>query len=43
MVIYGRNPVKEALRSGQTVEKIFIQKGLNDPGLANIYKYTLPG
>ena len=39
MVIYGRNPVKEALRSGQTVEKVFIQKGLKDPGLANIYKY----
>lgn len=40
MVIYGRNSVKEALRSNKTVEKLYILKGMEDPAMANIYKYT---
>ena len=40
MIIYGRNSVKEALRSGQTIEKLYIQKGMNDPAMANIFKFT---
>ena len=26
-IIYGRNPVMEALRSGRTIDKILVQKG----------------
>lgn len=38
MLIYGRNPVKEAFRSGKTIEKIYMQKGKLDPMLSSIYK-----
>ncbi len=37
MLIYGRNPVKEAYRAGKTVEKLYMQKGALDPMLSNIY------
>ncbi len=38
MYIYGRNPVKEAYQAGKTVDKLFVQKGLNDPALSKVMK-----
>lgn len=38
MIIYGRNPIKEAFRSGTTIEKLYLPKGENDPVLSPIYK-----
>ena len=38
MIIYGRNPVKEAYRAGKTMEKLFLPKGAPDPVLSPIYK-----
>lgn len=40
MYIYGRNPIKEAYRSGKTIEKLFIIKGDFDPTLNNIRKFS---
>jgi len=37
MIIYGRNPVKEAYRAGKTIDKLYIQKG-EDQYLAAIKK-----
>ncbi|NLO82501.1 MAG: 23S rRNA (guanosine(2251)-2'-O)-methyltransferase RlmB [Clostridiales bacterium] len=34
--IEGRNPVMEALRSGRTIEKILVVKGLREGGIRNI-------
>ena len=38
MIIYGRNPVKEAYRAGKTIEKLYLPKGAPDPVLSPIYK-----
>ncbi len=38
MIIYGRNPVKEAYRAGKTIEKLYLPKGQPDPVLSPIYK-----
>ena len=38
MIIYGRNPVKEAFRAGKTIEKIYLPKGEIDTSLAPIFK-----
>ena len=38
MIIYGRNPVKEAYRAGKTIEKLYLPKGAPDPILSPIYK-----
>lgn len=38
MLIYGRNPVKEAYRAGKTIDKLYMQKGEFDPMLSGIYK-----
>ncbi len=38
MIIYGRNPVKEAFRAGKTIEKLYLPKGQPDPVLSPIYK-----
>jgi 23S rRNA (guanosine2251-2'-O)-methyltransferase len=38
MIIYGRNPVKEAFKAGKTVEKIYFLKGEKDLTLSPIYK-----
>ncbi len=38
MIIYGRNSVKEALRSDKTVEKLYMLKGEFDPSLSAISK-----
>lgn len=38
MIIYGRNPVKEAYRAGKTIEKLYLPKGAIDPTLSPIYK-----
>ncbi len=40
MIIYGRNPVKEALKAGKTVEKIYLPKEEIDPTLTPIYKFA---
>lgn len=36
--IYGRNPVVEALQSGQTIEKIYIQRGIGGGTIQHIFK-----
>lgn len=36
MYIFGRNPVKEAYRSGKTIDKLFMAKGEFDPSLNTI-------
>ncbi len=36
MYIFGRNPVKEAYRSGKTVDKLYMLKGEFDPALSSI-------
>lgn len=38
MIIYGRNPIKEAYRAGQTVEKLYLLKGEKDPALSPVFK-----
>lgn len=38
MIIYGRNPVKEAFRAGKTIEKLYLPKGEIDPMLSAVYK-----
>ena len=38
MIIFGRNPVKEAYRAGKTIEKLYLPKGAPDPVLSPIYK-----
>lgn len=38
MYIYGRNPIKEAYLSGKTVDKLFLQKGLDSPVLSGVIK-----
>lgn len=38
MIIYGRNPVKEAFRAGKTIEKIYLLKGEFDPMLSAVHK-----
>lgn len=37
MIIYGRNPVREAFRSGKTVEKLYLVKGEPDMQLSQIF------
>ena len=37
MIIYGRNPVREAFRSGKTVEKLYLVKGEPDMQLSKIF------
>lgn len=38
MIIYGRNPVREAFRAGKTIEKIYLPKGEIDFQLSAVYK-----
>lgn len=38
MIIYGRNPVREAFRAGKTIEKIYLPKGEIDTMLTVVYK-----
>lgn len=38
MIIYGRNPVKEAYRAGKTVEKLYMLKNESDPSLSQVFK-----
>ena len=37
MIIFGRNPVREAFRAGKTVEKIYFVKGETDLQLSPIF------
>jgi 23S rRNA (guanosine2251-2'-O)-methyltransferase len=38
MIIYGKNPVKEAFRANKTVEKLYLLKGETDPVLGSVIK-----
>lgn len=37
MIIYGRNPVREAFRAGKTVEKLYLVKGEQDMQLSTVF------
>lgn len=37
MIIYGRNPVREAFRAGKTVEKLYLVKGEQDMLLSTVF------
>ena len=42
MIIYGRNPVKEAYRAGKTIEKLYLPKGA--PAVAaSALKHSIEG
>ena len=40
-IIFGKRPVLEAIRSGKTIEKIFIQKNLSKEVFDEIKKSTV--
>ena len=37
-ILIGRNPVTEALRAGKTIDRLFIQQGLNDGPIQTILR-----
>lgn len=37
-IIYGRNPITEALESGRTIDKLFVQEGLRNSAVTRIQK-----
>lgn len=39
--IYGRNPVIEALESGRTIDRLYIQEKLNHPVIGKIRNIAL--
>ncbi|MEG1529340.1 MAG: RNA methyltransferase substrate-binding domain-containing protein, partial [Clostridia bacterium] len=38
MIIYGRNPVKEAIKAGKTIDKVYMIKGEHDAMLSSIFR-----
>jgi len=36
MYVFGKNPIREAFRAGKTINKLYVQKDLNDQAISNI-------
>ncbi len=38
LIVFGRNPVREALRSGRSIERVWVEKGMDDGSIREIIR-----
>ena len=38
MIVFGRNPVREALRSGRSIERVWVERGLTDGSIRELVR-----